>query len=72
MLRYALLGDPDFQDHAHAFLIPDEGFSDVVHLLDRLYSGPLADDLRLDFRSFRTSESLIRRPQRPASSSWMT
>lgn len=48
VFRCAILGDPDFQDHAHAFLIPDEGFSDVVHLHDRLYTGPLASELRLD------------------------
>lgn len=48
VFRCAILGDSDFQDHAHAFLIPDEGFSDVVHLHDRLYTGPLASELRLD------------------------
>jgi hypothetical protein len=48
VFRCVLLGDPDFQDHAHAFLIPDEGFSDVVHLHDRLYTGPLASELQLD------------------------
>lgn len=48
VFRCALLGDPDFQNHAHAFLIPDEGFSDVVRLHDRLYTGPLADELQLD------------------------
>lgn len=47
-LRCAILGDPDFQEYAHAFLVPDEGFSDVVRLHDRLYTGPLADELRLD------------------------
>lgn len=48
VFRCAILGDPDFQDHAHAFLVPDEGFSDVVRLHDHLYTGPLADFLRLD------------------------
>ena len=48
VMRCAILGDPDFQDHAHAFLMPDEGFSDVVRLHDRLYTGPLAAELRLD------------------------
>ena len=48
VLRCAILGDPKFMDHAHAFLIPDEGFSDVVGLHDRLYTGPLATALRLD------------------------
>lgn len=48
VFRCAILGDPDFQGHAHAFLVPDEGFSDIVRLHDRLYTGPLADFLRLD------------------------
>jgi 2'-5' RNA ligase len=34
--------------HAHAFLTPDEGFSEIVRLHDGLYTGPLADELRLD------------------------
>ena len=48
VLRCATLGDPNFMDHAHAFLIPDEGFSDVVRLHDALYTGPLQSELRLD------------------------
>lgn len=48
IFRCAILGDPDFENHAHAFLVPDEGFSDVVRLHDRLYTGPLSDFLRLD------------------------
>ena len=30
------------------YLVPDEGFSGLVRLHDRLYSGPFADALRLD------------------------
>ncbi len=48
VFRCAVLGDPDFMDHAHAFLVPDEGFSDVVKLHDLLYTGPLRPELRLD------------------------
>ncbi|MBZ5499647.1 MAG: 2'-5' RNA ligase family protein [Acidobacteriia bacterium] len=48
VLRCAILGDPSFMDHAHAFLVPDEGFSDVVRLHDALYTGPLRAELRLD------------------------
>lgn len=48
VLRCATLGDPSFMEHAHAFLIPDEGFSSVVKLHDALYSGPLRSELRLD------------------------
>lgn len=47
-LRCAIIGDADFLEHAHAFLIPDEGFSDIVRLHDRLYTGRLAGELRLD------------------------
>jgi 2'-5' RNA ligase superfamily len=48
VLRCAILGDPAFMGHAHAFLTPDEGFSEVVRLHDGLYTGPLAGELRLD------------------------
>jgi hypothetical protein len=48
VFRCVILGDPDFMEHAHAFLTPDEGFSEVVRLHDRLYTGPLASELRLD------------------------
>jgi hypothetical protein len=48
VFRCAILGDPDFMSHAHAFLTPDEGFSHVVRLHDALYTGPLASELRLD------------------------
>jgi len=48
IFRCAILGDPGFQGHAHAFLVPDQGFSDIVRLHDRLYTGVLRDELRLD------------------------
>lgn len=48
VFRCAIIGDPNFMDHAHAFLIPDEGCSEIVRLHDRLYTGPLAGELRLD------------------------
>src|SRR6056297_140209 len=31
-IRCVTVGDPDFMDHAHLFLIPDEGFSKIVKL----------------------------------------
>jgi 2'-5' RNA ligase len=34
--------------NTHVLLVPDEGFSSVVRLHDRLYTGPLAPILRLD------------------------
>jgi hypothetical protein len=48
VFRCVLLGDPSFQGHAHAYLVPDEGFSGLVRLHDLLYTGPLAGELRLD------------------------
>ena len=48
VLRCAILGDTNFMNHAHAFLVPDEGFSDVVRLHDALYTGLLQAELRLD------------------------
>ena len=35
-------------EYTHTFLVPDEGYSDVVKLHDKLYIGPLASELRLD------------------------
>lgn len=32
----------------HEFLVPDQGYSDIVKLHDKLYSGTLAKNLRLD------------------------
>lgn len=46
--RCVILGDPNFMDHAHIFLVPDEGFSDLVRLHDRFYTGILKTELRLD------------------------
>lgn len=48
VLRRATVGDPSFLGHAHVFLIPDEGFSDMVRLHDALYAGVLEAELRLD------------------------
>jgi hypothetical protein len=47
-LRCALVVKDDFNDNTHTFLVPDEGFSDLVKLHDKLYGGFLADQLRLD------------------------
>lgn len=48
VIRCATVGDPDFLGHAHVFLIPDEGFSNVIKLHDALYRGILEQELRLD------------------------
>ncbi len=46
--RCVTVGDPDFWNHAHVFMIPDEGFSEIVKLHDALYRGVLESELRLD------------------------
>jgi hypothetical protein len=48
IIRCATVGDADFMDHAHLFLIPDEGFSKFVKLHDAFYRGLLEPKLRLD------------------------
>jgi 2'-5' RNA ligase len=48
VFRCSLIGDPDFEDCAHVFLVPDEGFSRLVKFHDQLYTGPLRSELRLD------------------------
>ena len=46
--RYAMLGADDEVPLAYVFLVPDEGFSALSLLHDRLYTGLLASKLRLD------------------------
>jgi 2'-5' RNA ligase superfamily len=46
--RYAMLGADDADDTAYVFLVPDEGYSSVSLLHDRLYTGPLQQFHRLD------------------------
>ena len=38
----------EFREYWHVFLTPDKGFSDIVKLHDKLYSGLLAPTQRLD------------------------
>jgi hypothetical protein len=47
-LRCALVVKDALGEATHTFLVPDQGFSDLVKLHDRLYSGILAAHLRLD------------------------
>jgi 2'-5' RNA ligase len=47
--RYAMLGADDMNDTAYVFLVPDEGTSSISLLHDRLYTGILAEHLRLEF-----------------------
>ncbi len=48
VLRCASLDKDSFNEYTHVYLVPDEGYSNIVKLHDRLYKGPLASDLRLD------------------------
>jgi hypothetical protein len=47
-IRCAVLSNDAFSKYTHIFLVPDEGYSNIVKLHDRLYSGVLANELRLD------------------------
>lgn len=46
--RYAMIGADDSNDDFYVFLVPDEGFSEISRLHDRLYTGPLKQFHRLD------------------------
>ncbi len=46
--RYAMLGDDASDDNYYVFLVPDEGYSEISLLHDRLYTGPFAPFHRLD------------------------
>lgn len=46
--RYAMLSTDDFDDTAYVSLVPDEGYSGVSLLHDRLYTGILQPFLRLE------------------------
>ena len=43
-----MLGADDFDDTAYVFLVPDEGYSGISLLHDRLYTGVLQPFLKLD------------------------
>ena len=45
--RYAMLGADAHSPRAHAYLVSDEGHAALSLLHDALYTGPLADALRL-------------------------
>lgn len=48
VIRCAVLGDDAFSEYMHVFLVPDEGYSSIVKLHDRLYEEMLVNELRLD------------------------
>ena len=47
-IRCATINQDDSQKFYHEFLVPDKGYSDIVKLHDRLYSGKFFDNLRFD------------------------
>jgi len=47
-IKVATINQDDSGDYYHEFLVPDKGYSDIVKLHDKLYSGTLAKHLRFD------------------------
>lgn len=47
-IKCATLNKDSFIPYYHEFLVPDKGYSDIVKLHDRLYSGLLFSNLRMD------------------------
>ena len=47
-IRCATINQDDSKDFYHEFLVPDEGYSNIVKLHDKLYSGIFFDNLRFD------------------------
>ena len=48
ILRGAVIFKGAFDDRWYLFLVPEEGYTDLVRLHDELYTGLLADELRAD------------------------
>ncbi|WP_106793436.1 2'-5' RNA ligase family protein [Aquimarina sp. Aq78] len=48
VLRCATINKDAFNEYFHTFLVPDEGYSNIVKIHDRLYSGILKENHRLD------------------------
>lgn len=46
--RYAMVGNDHSNENYYVFLVPDEGYSEISRLHDRIYRGVLAPYLRLD------------------------
>jgi len=48
IIRCAVVNKDSFLDYSHTLLVPDEGFSNIVKLHDKLYNGMLTKERRLD------------------------
>jgi 2'-5' RNA ligase len=47
-IKVTTINQDDSGDYYHEFLVPDEGYSDIVKMHDKLYAGLFADHLRYD------------------------
>ncbi len=47
VIRCATINKDAFKDYYHTFLVPDEGYSRIVRLHDKFYSGKFKDNLQL-------------------------
>lgn len=47
-LNVATVNQDDSGEYYHEFLVPDTGYSDIVKIHDKLYSGTFSKNLRLD------------------------
>lgn len=48
VIRCATINKDAFNEYYHAFLVPDEGYSSITKLHDKIYSGKLKENHRLD------------------------
>jgi len=48
IIRCAVVNKDSFLDYSHTLLVPDDGFSNIVKLHDKLYEGILLEERRLD------------------------
>jgi hypothetical protein len=48
VIRCAVLSNDAFGAYTHVFLVPDEGHSKIIKLHNRLYTGVIESQLRLD------------------------
>lgn len=53
ILKCAVTVKDSFSSYTDVFLVPDEGYSNIVKLHDKLYSGILQNELRLDIPFIR-------------------
>lgn len=48
VINVATINQDDSGDYYHEFLVPDTGYSNIIKLHDKLYSGTFTDHLRFD------------------------